>query len=50
MNVTRDGDSYRISRVTGPTHNLLVVRFGKRSSDQPVVEDLRATGEIDRGQ
>ena len=28
MRIIKDGDFYKLARITGPTHNMLSVRFG----------------------
>ena len=46
MNVTRDGTFYQISRITGPTHNLLRVGFADREeSAAPNIQTLPPIGE-----
>src|SRR5262245_56688059 len=37
MQFSRDGDWYQVVRISGPTHNLLGLRFARRSGMPPVV-------------
>ena len=39
MQFSRDHEWYRVVRVTGPTHNLLGLKFGERGR-QPEIEAL----------
>src|SRR5262245_42041904 len=45
MNVLRDGSFYQISRITGPTHNLLRIKFAATSPVSPLIEALPSVGE-----
>jgi hypothetical protein len=38
MNFSRNGDWYQVSRITGPSHNFLGLKFGESSASPPVVE------------
>ncbi len=40
MQVIKDGDLYKIARITGPTHNFLALRFGLTAGPTPRVEAL----------
>jgi hypothetical protein len=44
MQFTRDGEYLAVSRVTGPTHNLLQVRLEVGPQGAPVCEKLPAVG------
>lgn len=50
MQVIKDGDLYKIARITGPTHNLLALRFGAPTGPTPRVEalDSRSGARLDR--
>lgn len=44
MRYSRKGSAFRVTRITGPTHNLLGLRFGDRELDAlPAVCDLAPT-------
>jgi hypothetical protein len=48
MQVTKQGDFYRIARVTGPTHNALLISFAVRTEADiatPVIEALPPMGD-----
>ncbi len=45
MQFSRDGDWYQVIRITGPSHNLLGLKFGEPDSPQPVVERLSVSNE-----
>jgi hypothetical protein len=38
MQFVRDGDWYLATRITGPTHNLLGLRFGQPRGSHPAIE------------
>jgi hypothetical protein len=38
MQFVRDGDWYLATRITGPTHNLLGLRFGQPHGSHPAIE------------
>ena len=39
MQIVKDGEFYKLARITGPTHNILSLRYGDESVD-PIVEVL----------
>ena len=40
MHFSRDHEWYQISRITGPTHNKLGLKFGEGEGSQPTIEAL----------
>jgi hypothetical protein len=40
MHFSRDNDWYQVSRITGPTHNKLGLKFGEAEGSQPTIEAL----------
>ena len=40
MHFSRDNEWYQISRITGPTHNKLGLKFGEAEGSQPTIEAL----------
>ena len=40
MQFSRDHEWYQVVRITGPTHNLLGLKFGEREMLQPIIEAL----------
>lgn len=59
-NVYKDGDFYKITRITGPKHNLLSVKFGNSElkveklmqhspSAMPMTNDVEVTEEVLKG-
>jgi hypothetical protein len=40
MHFSRDNDWYQVSRITGPTHNKLGLKFGEGEDSQPTIEAL----------
>lgn len=43
MQFVRDGEFFKVARVTGPTHNFLALRFGEADSPNVVILDAEAT-------
>jgi hypothetical protein len=40
MQFSRDDEWYQVVRITGPTHNLLGLKFGEREVSQPIIEAI----------
>lgn len=45
MQFSRDGEWYQVVRITGPSHNLLALRFDELGTSGPVVERLSISNE-----
>jgi hypothetical protein len=46
MHISKDGSFYRISRITGPTHNLLMISFAETAETCiPSIEALPPVGD-----
>lgn len=45
MRVIKDGDFYKLARITGPTHNMLSLRYGSSESEELATEVLDGDNE-----
>jgi hypothetical protein len=45
MHFSRNGDWYHAHRITGPSHNLLALRFDEANASGPIVEPLSGSNE-----